>query len=305
MKKSVTIAACVKNAGGASQLRPVIWVLACVTFVALALTSLTHDPIADGPRRQFALALLQLLMGSYVLGFVMLRQIATSLKSALIASSSLVLIGAGIHAARLAHPLTRGLPDTDLAWHRTSSLPPEAEISVRVPGTLTFEGNFYVMTLQNGGTAAMQITPSEIPSVWPWWAPLGADKLLRSHRLAIDAMTHRSAPYLVIMNSGKLRIQLTLAGIMVTAPDGRGDVSEKTMTTPVVTDGSSHRWELAAEPTFTSLKIDGAEIWSVPRSAETGKDFTIGDASGDREHGGTIKLTAFRYSRIPVRATQS
>lgn len=281
------------------------WGSVCLAFVALPLTFLTHDPIADGPRRQFALALLQLSMGSYVLGFVMLRHLDKSLSSAMIASTSLVLIGAGIHATRLTHPLTRGLADTNVTWRSTSTLPPEAEISVRAPGAINPEANVYVMTLQNGGTAAIQITPKEVPRAWPWWAPLGADKLLRSHRLTINAVTQRTAPYLVVMNAGKLRVQLTVAGIMVTAPDGRGDVSEKTMTTPVVTDGSSHQWELAAEPIFTSLKIDGAEIWSVPRSAEIGKAFTIGDATGDREHGGTIKLTEFRYSRLPVRAPQS
>ncbi|MEI7780164.1 MAG: hypothetical protein WCJ42_12150 [Actinomycetes bacterium] len=277
----------------------------CVACIALVLTFLTHDPVADGPRRQFALALLQLVMGSCVLGFVVLRHLETSMKAALLAGSSLVLVGAGIHAARLAHPLTRGMADTNLAWRSTSTLPAEAEISIRAPGTINSEANVYVMALQNGGTAAIQLTPKEVPRAWPWWAPLGTDKLLRSHRLTIDAMTQRTAPYLVVMNSGKLRVQLTVAGIMVTAPDGRGDVSEKTMTTPVVTDGSSHQWELAAEPTFTSLKIDGAEIWSVPRSAEIGKAITIGDASGDREHGGTIKLTEFRYSRLPVRPPQS
>ena len=281
------------------------WASVCVACIALVLTFLTHDPVADGPRRQFAFALLQLVMGSCLLGFVVLRHLETSLKAALLAGSSLVLVGAGIHAARLAHPLTRGMADTNLTWRSTSTLPAEAEISVRAPGTINSEANVYVMALQNGGTAAIQLTPKEVPRAWPWWAPLGADKLLRSHRLTIDAMTQRTAPYLVVMNSGKLRVQLTVAGIMVTAPDGRGDVSEKTMTTPVVTDGSSHQWELAAEPTFTSLKIDGAEIWSVPRSAEIGKAFTIGDASGDREHGGTIKLTGFRYSRLPVRAPQS
>jgi len=244
-------------------------------------------------------------MGSCVLGFVVLRHLEKSMKAALLAGSSLMLVGAGIHAARLAHPLTRGIADTNLTWRSTSTLPTEAEISVRAPGTINSEPNVYVMTLQNGGTAAIQLTPKEVPRAWAWWAPLGTDKLLRSHRLTIDAMTQRTAPYLVVMNSGKLRVQLTVAGIMVTAPDGRGDVSEKTMTTPVVTDGSSHQWELAAEPTFTSLKIDGAEIWSVPRSAEIGKAITIGDASGDREHGGTIKLTEFRYSRLPVRPPQS
>ncbi|MCG3771212.1 MAG: hypothetical protein JW384_02394 [Nitrosomonadaceae bacterium] len=197
------------------------------------------------------------------------------------------------------------MADTNLTWRSTSTLPAEAEISVRAPGTINSEANVYVMALQNGGAAAIQITPKEVPRAWPWWAPLGTDNLLRSHRLTINAMTQRTAPYLVVINSGKLRVHLTVAGIMITAPDGRGDVSEKTMTTPVVTDGSSHQWELAAEPTFTSLKIDGAEIWSVPRSAEIGKAFTIGDASGDREHGGTIKLTGFRYSRLPVRAPQS
>lgn len=281
------------------------WASVCVACIALALTFLTHDPVADGPRRQFALALLQLVMGSCVLGFVVLRHLETSLKAALLAGSSLVLVGAGIHAARLAHPLTRGMADTNLTWRSTSTLPAEAEISIRAPGTINAEANVYVMALQNGGTAAIQLTPKEVPREWPWWAPLGADKLLRSHRLMVDAMTQRTAPYLVVMNSGKLRVQLTVAGIMVTAPDGRGDVSEKTMTTPVVTDGSSHQWELAAEPTFTSLKIDGAEIWSVPRSAAIGKAFTIGDASGDREHGGTIKLTEFRYSRLPVRSPKS
>ena len=281
------------------------WGSVCVACVALAFTFLTHDPVADGPRRQFALALLQLVMGSCVLGFVVLRHLEKSMKAALLAGSSLMLVGAGIHAARLAHPLTRGIADTNLTWRATSTLPEEAEISVRAPGTINPEANVYVMALQNGGTAAIQLTPKEVSMAWPWWAPLGADKLLRSHRLTIDAMTQRTAPYLVVMNSGKLRVQLTVAGIMVTAPDGRGDVSEKTMTTPVVTDGSSHQWELAAEPTFTRLTIDGSEIWSVPRSAEIGKAFTIGDASGDREHGGTIKLTEFRYSRLPVRPPQS
>lgn len=281
------------------------WASVCVACIALALTFLTHDPVADGPRRQLELALLQLVMGSCVLGFVVLRHLETSLKAALLAGSSVVLVGAGIHAARLAHPLTRGMADTTLTWQSTSTLPAEAEISVRAPGAINSEANVYVMALQNGGTAAIQLTPKEVPREWPWWAPLGADKLLRSHCLMIDAMTQRTAPYLIVLNSGKLRVQLTVAGIMVTAPDGRGDVSEKTMTTPVVTDGSSHQWELAAEPTFTSLKIDGAEIWSVPRSAEIGKAFTIGDALGDREHGGTIKLTEFRYSRLPVRSPKS
>ncbi|NBT20407.1 MAG: hypothetical protein EBT00_16795 [Proteobacteria bacterium] len=94
--------------------------MACV---ALAFTFLTHDPVADGPRRQFALALLQLVMGSCVLGFVVLRHLEKSMKAALLAGSSLMLVGAGIHAARLAHPLTRGIADTNLTWRATSTLP--------------------------------------------------------------------------------------------------------------------------------------------------------------------------------------
>jgi hypothetical protein len=105
----------------------------------------------------------------------------------------------------------------------------------------------------------------------------------------------------MVINSGRLRIQLTSAGIMITAPDGSGDVSERTMTTPVVTDGIAHHWQLTAEPARTTVSIDGNELWSIPRSAQVDTAFTIGDASGDREHGGSLTVQRLSYQRIPVR----
>jgi hypothetical protein len=172
------------------------------------------------------------------------------------------------------------------------SRPPSANLRVHGPDELT---------ASDGSGIALQVVLPPLPTEWPWWAPVGASLLARSHHLVLVATTERSAPYFIIINSGRLRVQLTSAGIMITAPDGTGDVSERTMTTPVVTDGTAHRWELTAEPERTTVSIDGKEIWSLPRSAQVGSAFDIGDASGDREHGGSLKVEGLRYQRIPVR----
>ncbi|MBU6150375.1 MAG: hypothetical protein KGR25_02930 [Chloroflexi bacterium] len=283
--------------------RTTIWIPAYVAVTAVALALVSHDPIADGPRRLFAIALVQLLAGSLVFGTVVFRSSLVDATKASFLSLLLVLGGVAIHVARLVHPLSRSVPDVNVTWRAGDVLPPEVEVSSRPPRATPYVQEPSVLSSTGSSGSALQITIPPVPKDWPWWAPVGASRLARSHHLVLVATSVRTAPYFMVINSGRLRIQLTSAGIMITAPDGSGDVSERTMTTPVVTDGTAHRWQLTAEPERTTVSIDGNELWSIPRSAQVDSAFTIGDASGDREHGGSLIVQRLSYQRVPVRTT--
>ena len=81
--------------------RTTIWIPACVAVTAVALALVSHDPIADGPRRLFAIALVQLLAGSLVFGTVVFRSSLVDATKASFLSLLLVLGGVAIHVARL------------------------------------------------------------------------------------------------------------------------------------------------------------------------------------------------------------
>ena len=285
--------------------RAVMWLPACVAVNAVAFALVSHDPIADGPRRLFAIALVQLLAGSLVFGVVVYRSNLVDATKANILGLVLVLGGVAIHIARLVHPLSRSVLDVNVTWRAGDTLPADVEVISRPPRTTLDVQEPSVLSATGSSGSALQIAIPPVPTDWPWWAPVGASRLARSHHLVLEAASARTAPYFMIINSGRLRIQLTSAGIMITAPDGKGDVSERTMTTPVVTDGIAHRWQLTAEPERTTVSIDGNELWSIPRSAQVDSAFTIGDASGDREHGGSLTVERLSYQRIPIRTSNT
>ena len=282
-----------------------VWAPPCIAVAAVILALLSHDPIADGPRQLFAIALVQLLAGSLVFGVAVFRYGIVNPAKATVLSLLLVLGGVAIHVARIVHPLARSVPDINVTWRIGDPLPPDIEVISRPPrANVRAQGPYELIAVAESGHSLRMAVP-DVPTEWPWWAPVGASLLTRSHHLVLVAATERSAPYFMVINSGKLRIQLTSAGIMITAPDGKGDVSERTMTAPVVTDGIAHRWELTAEPEQTAVSIDGNVIWSVSRSAQVGTAFDIGDASGDREHGGSLKLESLWYQRVPARIRET
>ena len=268
-----------------------------VSIITLILL-LTYNPIADGASHEYAITLAYLVIAVGVVASLLNQQHPTQPIIPVVASVSIVIASASIHFARLAHPMSWGRSEAVVAWASPSPIEGaggSVELNIQDPGSATNTMDALNLIVPPGGGAGIDIHSPPIPTAWPWWTPRGAPSAQRLHVISWSGATTRTGPYLTLFKSSRTTLQLTESGIMITAPDVSGDVSQTTLTFPKVEDAQSHHWLVALGSNRTNLQIDKADVWSTPLPNKISPVHTIGDLSQSAEHGGTIRITQLAY----------
>lgn len=259
-----------------------------VLFAALA----TYNSVADGDQRNFVTTLAQTAIASTIVAMLLFQQHPTRPMIAASAATVLIVVTAGIHFLRLAHPLVRGLAEVEVAW--SAPTPPDSKQGISViaagGGMATMQDDVLSLTIPPGGAAGLQIEVPSPPTQWPWWAPRGAANAPRTQVVSWNAIAHRDGPYLIIFKSGRTSIQLTSAGIMITAPDGKGDIRETTLISPIVNDDHPHKWYMSSSPFECLLRIDDARVWHHPMNCQLSRKMSFGEALIDLDHWGMLSI---------------
>ena len=279
-----------RNSGTFLKLGGCIVLGASVLFAALA----TYNSVADGDQRNFVTTLAQAAIASTIVATLLFQQHPTRPMIAASAATVLIVVTAGIHFLRLAHPLVRGLPEVEVAW--SAPTPPDSKQGISViaarGGMATMQDDVLSLTIPPGGAAGLQIEVPSPPTQWPWWAPRGAANAPRTQVVSWNAIAHRDGPYLIIFKSGRTSIQLTSAGIMITAPDGKGDISETTLGSPRVNDDHLHKWQIVSSLTECLLRIDDVEVWHSRIGCDFSRKISFGESRIDIEHWGELRLNS-------------
>jgi hypothetical protein len=263
-------------------LLPMIIVIGMCAF-SLAM----YSPDIDGPSVLYRNYLLRTL-GAAAFAWIILHGIRHAHRgTGLLAITLVMLPPLALQAAR--HVAARQAPlmvsdATSVAG--VSQLPIEWEVIGTNPATV--DQAIAPMRLFTDGRGARAIrvpTRKATFDAWAWWErPIGQAPILDLD-VVMDADIRRSGPYLSVFSVGRLMVQAVNGGLLVTSPDGKGDV---TATHVKAADGRS-TWMLSVHKGQTILTRDNSEIWRGTNRLEF-DHLVIGDASRDREHGGTVEI---------------
>jgi hypothetical protein len=104
-------------------------------------------------------------------------------------------------------------------------------------------------------------------------------------------MLDRSGPYYTVATLGRITIQALKNGYLITAPVPGGDVRGDFVEVPDTGQPGPVRWLLRIEPDAgASLSLDDRQVWKGGHPGVIER-ITLGDASNDPEHRGTMSIT--------------
>lgn len=126
------------------------------------------------------------------------------------------------------------------------------------------------------------------------WLPRGLlDAPPEEDRLEWRVLVRRSGEYLVLLDEPGLLIQVTRAGLLISAGrPGQGDMTSQTLSQPGIEDGRAHALARVRTRNRVSVVLDGEVVWSMPVAVTAISGFQPGDAwrlgatRSDPLHGG-------------------
>jgi len=268
-----------------------------IPFTGLALLVLVsgtaYDPRIDGPTEGFHLFLFRSVLAGIWAWIIIAGQ--SGFRSAIGPSVMLLVIlpPLALQVARHTYPIQLGTPLATIATDfRSPSWQDTWEVTRR--GNATSDTSAAGTVFRNDGPNAIAVTFATRPipqDLWPWWRrPLG-----RIGPGPLDltwtAFLGRSGPYYTVATLGRLTIQALKGGYLVTAPVPGGDVRGDFVETPATGQPGPVRWLLRINPdTGATLSIDDRQIWMGGNPGVIER-ITLGDASNDPEHGGSMTIT--------------
>ncbi len=260
----------------------------------LVLASVTaYDPRIDGPTQGFRLFLFRSVLAGLWAWIVIAGR--TGFRSAVGPSLMLLVLlpPLALQVAKHTYPIQAGTPLATIATDfRSPSWQDTWEVTRR--GSPTIETGPSGTILRNDGATATAITFATKPiaaEIWPWWRrPLG--KIGPGPLdVAWTAMLDRSGPYYTVATLGRLTIQALKNGYLVTAPVPGGDVRGDFVEVPDTGQPGPVRWLLRIEPDAgASLSLDDRQVWKGGHPGVIER-ITLGDASNDPEHRGSMTVT--------------
>lgn len=274
-------------------------IVAATIALLLAGSLTTHHPIADGPLPTYTLRLLVVAAIAGGLWALLTAQLGTRSPMPAAAALLVVAAAAGLHLFRLASPLARGAPvvaihsrfDDPAGWRG-------AWDTVLTGGGTAVQTAAGLRLESVPGGAAYVIARIDAPRALPlaWWMPVAAGDLVRADEVTWRAAVVRQGGYTGIFQSRRLAVQAVAAGILIVAPNARGDVDATLVHETAALDGQPHDGRLLANGQTIKLVIDGRLIWSGPQ-VEPIDEVRLGDARGDPEHSGVVTLLEAAYRR--------
>jgi hypothetical protein len=190
--------------------------------------------------------------------------------------------------------LNRTCSETHPAPYPRERLPWQGTWEVTHRGNATIETGPSGTILRNDGATATAVTSSVrniTPDIWPWLrrplGKIGPDPL----DVAWTAILDRSGPYYTVATLGRITIQALKGGYLVTAPVPGGDVRGDFAEVQDTGQAGSVRWLLRINPdTGATLSLNDRQVWMGGHPGVIER-VTLGDASNDPEHRGTMSIT--------------
>ena len=275
-------------------------------FAILVLASVTaYDPRIDGPTQGFRLFLFRSVLAGLWAWIVIAGR--TGFRSPVGPSLMLLVLlpPLALQIVRHTYPIQAGTPLATIATDfRSPSWQGTWEVTHR--DNATIETGPSGTILRNDGATATAVTSpvrSITPDIWPWLRrPLG--KIGPGPLdVAWTASLDRSGPYYTVATLGRLTIQALKNGYLVTAPVPGGDVRGDFLEVPDTRQPGPVRWLLHIEPDAgASLSLDDRQVWKGGHPGVIER-ITLGDASNDPEHRGSMTVTdALIVQRVALTA---
>jgi hypothetical protein len=199
-----------------------------------------------------------------------------------------------LHFWKLNHPILSHNNST-VATHSfrsPSDWQDQWETIVQGTGSADEDANALRLNLGDRGAAAlklrrMPLLPSDLPQA-SFLRPLRLSRQTTDEsRLTFNASATRTKPYLGLLFSRRMSIQLVNNGFLVTAPNAKQDVSATFIPLSSENETSPHEWSVLANGGEIRLILDGMEVWKAPQY-EPFDQYVLGMPRVDQEHGGTI-----------------
>lgn len=257
------------------------------------LAAITYSPLLDGPPLTFRNLILRLALSAFLISVVLHGSHGHRLILPIIIA--LALPPLALQAARHLRLDHASASAHESHWTPHMTTLPDGWEALNAAGDANKGNRVGTRFTTNGDTTRGLRIPTARPSfaAWNWWEhPLGALPAL-AFDAKLTATITRTGAYLTIMSLGRLNVQSVNGGIIVTAPDGKGDVRADYLPISTSTWDAAITWILTIHPRKLALAVDGTELWT-SQWPLTFEYFTIGDTSRTREHGGTIELTSVR-----------
>ena len=263
-------------------------------FAILVLASVSaYDPRIDGPTQGFRLFLFRSVLAGLWAWIAIAGR--TGFRSPVGPSLMLLVLlpPLALQIVRHTYPIQAGTPLATIATDfRSPSWQGTWEVTRR--GNSTIETGPSGTILRNDGATATAVTSpvkSITPDIWPWLrrplGRIGPGPL----DVAWTAMLDRSGPYYTVATLGRLTIQALKNGYLVTAPVPGGDVRGDFVEVPDTGQPGPVRWLLRIDPDAgASLSLDDRPSWKGGHPGMIER-ITLGDASNDPEHRGTMSIT--------------
>ena len=263
-----------------------------VIGVLVALSLAAYDPRIDGPAEPFRLFLLRSLLAGTWAWIVIAGRVGFG---SMVGQSVMLLVllpPLGLQAARHSGPISWVAPlSTTSTDFRTLSWRNTWEVTRR--GNVEIETGTGGTMVANDGATATAITRALKPvtqSFWLRWnQPLGTLEPGPLLTISWTALVDRTGPYYTVATLGRLTIQAVNRGYLVTAPVPGGDVKGDFVEASAADQSRPRRWTLTIRLEGSSLSLDDQHVWQggSPGMVER---ITLGDASSDREHAGSMTL---------------
>ncbi|HEU5315419.1 MAG TPA: hypothetical protein VFX49_04875 [Chloroflexota bacterium] len=274
-----------------------------IGLILVALVALgTHRDWADGPRETFAFALAAGLAAAALLVWWAAGEEtpAWASRGATAAGITIALLPALVHGVRVANAdaaVLAELPEP-IAFGRVVSP------TLRGESTFSAEPGAVVLRAPAGSEGFLDVKrPALGADRWELpralLPPGGASAL---ERITWSAEIERDNTYFVVLDAEPLVVQLRPFDVYVQTRAADGRYEEKSLpmsNNPARTRGTwsfSHISGAGRAGGDVHLELDGRDVWS-GRLDSPPRHLRLGETRTDREHGGTLRLTALRYER--------
>ena len=272
----------------------------------LALAALvTHRDWADGPRDTFVFALAAALISAALLAWLATRGELPSW-AARVASGFAVAIAlapVAVHAVRVANAgasVVAELPEP-IAFGRV------VVPVLKGDSSFSADPDAVVLRAPAGSEGFLEVKRPSLGAE-RWELPralLQPGGVLVQEQVSWSAEIERDNVYFVVLDAEPVVVQLRPFDVYVQtrAPDGRTDESSIAVTSAARTR-ATWRFSVVSGPGRAGgdarLALDDREVWS-HRLESPPRFMRLGETRTDREHGGTLRLTALRYERRVAR----
>ena len=278
--------------------------------VAAAAMLLTYRPSADGALGDFA-GLTGALAGLSIVVYGLVRTRVTVVSIWPLAALVVVLVlGGGLHAVRLAHPVRHGA-----ALARATDGFASGAINARqweqnqsADGIVQVRDGRAFLSAPPGSVASLEfLLPS--PSAWwlhgpaAWLLPRAFDGHLAAEEVTWQAGVERQGGFFVLFETRRLLVQATPSGINLTHRAAGSSVS----TDVPAQDVTSSQWRVLWTPERSNnlfappdgrlaVWLNGRALWSAADDAPLGF-VRFGETRPDQLHAGQLTLQEVRYRR--------